>query len=253
MTVRNMLYALVLLTFMVVVYRCGSDPRRTRLPFGSTDLSSVQGALSKLPAEERELVEHYVKRSNGDVMPTALGDPDNPLTARTFAEAIELERAWRKKMQAQDAVAAARRAELDARLAPLRALVRAEIVTAEVLTRGEWLQRQSPGTTQAPDSTELFVVAIRLHNLGDQPVVALHGALKARDARAYLPMDLCWIETGAERTIPSESSIEVVCNGRPGVTEQERAFVAGATGRFSVEWTPKYIKLADGRAYDVPY
>jgi hypothetical protein len=75
MTPRNLVYALILIVSMFVVYRCGSDPRRTRLPFGTTDLSSVQDALSKLPPEERELVEDYVKRSRGDVMPAALGDP----------------------------------------------------------------------------------------------------------------------------------------------------------------------------------
>jgi hypothetical protein len=122
-----------------------------------------------------------------------------------------------------------------------------------VLTRGEWLQRQSPGSAPVSDPTELFVVAIRLHNLGEQPVVALQGGLKARDAREYLPMDVCWIETGPERTIPPGSSIEVVCRSRPGVTEQDRAFVAGAPGRFQVEWTPKLIRLADGSEHHVPY
>ncbi len=236
---------------MFVLYRCSSDPRRTRLPFGSTDLSSVQEPLSKLPLEERELVEHYVKRSNGDVMPAALGDPDNPLSARTFGEAIELERDWRTKMRAHEAAVAARRAERDARLAPLRALVRAEIAKAEVLTGSELLQRRFPGSARTSDSDEIFVVTVRLHNLGDQSVVALRGALNARDAREYLSMDLCWIETGEERTIPSGSTIEIVCAGRPGVSEQQRAFVAGAPGRFSVEWAPGYIKLADGSEYEV--
>jgi hypothetical protein len=253
MTFRNVLYGLMLLVFMVVIYRCGSDPRRTRLPFGTTDLSSVEAKLAKLPSDERSLVEDYVQRSNGDYIPAQFADPDMPLSARTFAEAIELERDWRQKMRQQQALAAARRAELDARLAPLRALVRAEIVNAEVLTHAQWLQRESPGTTRTPESTEIFVITIRLSNLGDQPVVSLRGALNARDAREYLTMDLCWIETGAERTIPSSSSIEVVCGGRPGVTDQQRAFVAGSPGRFTVEWTPKYIQLADGRAFDVPY
>jgi hypothetical protein len=251
MTLRNVLYALILLAFMTAVYRCGSDPRRMRLPFGSTDLSGVEAKLAKLPPDERELVEHYVKRTNGDYLPASIGDPDGPITARTFGEAIELERDFRKKTQAQDAVASARRTERDARLAPLRALVRAEIAKAEILTHAQWLQRRTPGTTQTPEATELFVIAIRLHNLGDRSVVALRGALKARDAREYLPLDLCWIDTGADETIPPNSTFEVVCNGRPGVTDQQRAFAAGAPGRFEVEWTPKYIRLADGREYEI--
>ncbi len=253
MTLRNMFYAAILLIFMAAVYRCGSDPRRTRLPFGTTDLSSVQEPLSTLPPEERTLVEDYVKRSNGDVLPAALGDPDNPLTARTFGQAIDLQRDWQVKMQAQEAVASARRAERDARLAPLRALVRAEAAKAELITRGEWLKRVYPETQQPPDPAELFVLTVQIQNLGGQSVTAVRGSLQARDRNAYLPMDLCWIDIGQERAIPPESTLELPCTGRAGaVTEQERALAAGGQGRFSVEWNPRHIRLADGTEYNVP-
>ena len=69
----------------------GQDPLRTALPFGTTDLSSVDVALQKLQADDRGLVEAYVKRSSGDVLTTKFADPDEPFTARTFAEAIALD------------------------------------------------------------------------------------------------------------------------------------------------------------------
>jgi hypothetical protein len=253
-TLRSIVYVLILAAAVAALYRCGSDPRRTRLPFGSTDLSGVQAPLAKLSPEERELVEDYVERSRGDVVPAAFGDPDMPLTARTFGEAIELERAWRQNRRTQAAASAARGAERDAKLAPLRALVEAEIASAEVLTQQAWMQRRDPGAQAPADLSDVFVVAVRLRNLGDQPVSALRGALDARDVRAYLPMDLCWIEIGQERTIPPGGEIEAVCASRPGdVNEQKRAFaafVAGTPGRFEVIWEPRYIKLADGREYD---
>jgi hypothetical protein len=253
MTPRTILLGLLCAIAMLVLYRCGSDPRRTRLPFGTTDLSTVQEPLSKLPPEERELVEHYVKRSNGDVLPAALGDPDNPLTARTFGEAIELERDWRKKMRVHEAEVAARLAQHDAKFAPLRALVSAEVESAEVLPRGEWLKRTYPGTEQPSDPSEVFAITVRVHNLSTQSVVGFRGSLDARDAREYLPMDLCWIDSGEERTIPPGEVLDIPCGTRRGggVTEQERAFAAGAPGRFKIVWEPSYVKLADGSEYEV--
>src|SRR5579859_2891403 len=126
--------AAVALIFLAQYWR---DPHHTALPVGSTDLAPLQAKLAKLPPNERELVEEYVQRSHGDVLPARFADPDNPLTARTFGDAIVLERQWRDKQNVQQASAARRSAERADELAPLRALVTANVAQRELLSRRE--------------------------------------------------------------------------------------------------------------------
>ncbi|HEU4600703.1 MAG TPA: hypothetical protein VFS24_01985, partial [Steroidobacteraceae bacterium] len=142
MTFRTTVNVVVLIGAAIALYSWHANPHNAKLPFGTTDLSSVESELVKLPAEERALVEAYVKRSNGDVLPKQFADPDNPLTARTFGEAIELQRAWEAKAKIDDARIAKLREEREEKMAPLRAAVRASVIKAEVLTRNEFQARR---------------------------------------------------------------------------------------------------------------
>lgn len=241
MTSRNLVLILAI-GLLFFGYRFSSDPHRTALPFGSTDLSTVQTELARLPADERALVEDYVKRSNGDVLPAQFADPDDPLTARTFGEAIALQRAWLERKKVDDARMADLRAERDARLAPLRAIVDARVVKAQIVGSDG-----SPATDGSGD----FVTRIRVQNRGNEGIVALSGSLKARDRDEYLPLDLCWIDLGSQQALAAGASTEFDCgNSRGGASAQERAYVSNPPGRFTVEWEPRHIKLASGREMD---
>jgi hypothetical protein len=252
MTLRRLFLLIIVAVAIIAGGRWMRDPHRTALPFGSTDLSGVQKELARLPSDERALVEAYVARSRGDVLPAKFADPDAPLTARTFGEAITLERTWKVKTAAEAAEADKRRAARDARLAPLRAIVDASVVRAEILTESEYRARQDPGYRGAERSREVasFVTRIRVENLGDQPIVAMRGSLQARDKEAPLPLDLCWIDFSQRELAPREST-EIDCgkmNRAAGA--QERAFVDDSGSRFEVEWSPRYVRLADGRELD---
>ncbi|MBK9656440.1 MAG: hypothetical protein IPO66_13640 [Rhodanobacteraceae bacterium] len=242
MSPRQLVLILAVGTVVVLGFRHSRDPHRTALPFGSTDLSSVQAELARLPADERTLVEDYVKRSNGDVLPAQFADPDDPLTARTFGEAIELQRAWVERMKVEDARMADLRAERDARLAPLRAIADARVVKAQIVG-ADGLPVAGVGGN--------FVTRIRIQNLGNESIVGLSGSLKARDRDEYLPLDLCWIDLGSQQTLAAGASTEFHCGrGRGGASDQQRAYVENPPGRFIVEWEPRHIKLASGRELD---
>lgn len=251
MNLRTILTVLVIGSAVFMLQRLTNDPHDTKLPFGTTDLGSVQKALAKLPGDERALVEDYVKRSRGDVLPTKLADPDEPLTARTFAEAIELQRAWEAKKKVLDARIAELNAQREARLAPLRAVVRASIVKAEIITRNEYQARSNPQFYQQPyrvDTSPTFITRIRVQNLGNEPIVELQGSLQASDNQAYLPMDLCWIDLGSDQTIPTAGTLEFNCgHDYRGASQQHRDFVERPEGRYEVKWEPKYVKLASGQ------
>ena len=237
------------------------DPHRTALPFGSTDLSLVEGALRRLPADERVLVESYVKRSHGDVLPAQFADPDNPLTARTFGQAIALEKRWNEKMRAQQATADQRAAQRDAAMAPLREAVTAQVARSEVITRDEFdarLQPARPALDSAGakvghrvDDSGVFVVTVAIDNHSDADIVQLQGALEAKDRDNYLPLQLCWVDLNEQRTIPAHSHTEIQCANRNFIAgPNERAFVADPPGRFNVVWNPKRVKLSDGKVLD---
>ena len=240
MTSRNLVLILAI-GLLYFGYRYSSDPHRTALPFGSTDLSSVQAELARLPDEERALVEAYVKRSNGDVLTAQFADPDDPLTARTFGEAIELQRAWIDRMEVDEARMAQLRTERDAQLAPLRAIADARVVKAQIVG--------ADGSLTGVGGN--FVTRIRIQNRGNEAIVGLSGSLKARDRDEYLPLDLCWIDLGSQQTLAAGASTEFDCGrGTGGASDQQRAFVENPPGRFTVEWEPRHIKLASGRELD---
>lgn len=247
---RTIVLLLVLVAAIAGMARCSRDPHRTPLPFGSTDLSSVEPALQRLPTDERALVEAYVERSRGDVLPAAFADPDDPLTARTFGEAIELQRAWNLRRAADDARAAELHQAREARLQPLRALVGARVLQAQI-TPAEGAPAQ-PGVAHDADEREpRFEIRIALANRSRQAIVGLRGSMRARDRDEYLPLDLCYIELGSDRPLPVGGSVEVVCRHQQrGLTDQQRAFVAAQPGRFTVDWEPAHIRFEDGREVD---
>lgn len=234
----------------LLIYR--TDPRNTRLPFGSTDLSPVAEQLAKLTSEDRLLVESYVKRSNGDVLPPAWADPDNPLTARTFGEAIDLQRKWNEKHSVELEEQAQRMAERQAHFEPLRAMVQASVSQADILTKNEYQALMHPEIDPkryAVDRSPVFVAHIRIENLGDTSVIELQGSLKAVDSqkKSFFPTSICWISTQQEFAPYSET--EIICASERASADQ-RDFVEDDNDRFEVQWEPKHIKFANGRELD---
>ncbi len=251
MTLKSLLPWIVLLVLVMAAARCSRDPLRTELPFGSTDLSSVEAQLAKLTPEDRARVEAYVTRSNGDYLPLGLGDPDMPFTARTFAEAIELQRQWESRMAEEAVTQGAREAERERALAPLRAIVSAEIVSAR-------LDQAEPASTVAgaaaksgqgapEDAPQQLRLTLRVRNLGPQAVVQLAGNLRARDREQPLGLPLCYFEVTEHNALAAHEVREFDCVQQRPANTQERAFAAPTPGRFSVEWLPRELTLEDGR------
>src|SRR6188768_385636 len=150
-----------LLAAALAVSACSRDPRTTRLPLDLAEIPKIQPQLDKLPAEERELVLAYLQRSKGDVLPAKFADPDAPLTARTFAEAIKLQREWKVKFAKEneriEALAEAREEAYE----PLRRAISATLLKREILTADEASGRQ-PTPGRALNNNEVLVVTYRL-------------------------------------------------------------------------------------------
>lgn len=255
MQAKHVVGGLVAIALLVLLVHWLRDPLRTALPFGTTNLSSVQAQLKRLSPADRALVEAYVKRSHGDVLPAKFADPDQPFTARTFGEAITLEKAWVVKRDAMDAEAAQRQAERDAAMAPLREAVEASVARAEVLAPSDLYAApgaSAPAKQALPgEQATVFVVTVSLHNLGSRTITGVQGSLEARDREAWLPLNLCWIDLGGREPIEPASRVEIRCaNPNRHASAQERAFIDDDSGRFTLVWNPKRVEFADGSSLD---
>ncbi|QJR15265.1 hypothetical protein [Usitatibacter palustris] len=224
-----------------------SDPRSTRLPLDVADIPKLQPQLDKLSAEERDLVLAYLKRSKGDVLPPKFADPDAPLTARTFKEAIKLQREWNVKFAAQEERAEARRDAADAKLEPLRKTVSITVLRREIMTADEAMGRE-PQQGVPLNTRKTLVVTYRLQNHVADTVTRLQGSVSIRtesDPDSLMGIASCWIDR--HDPIPGSQSVEVRCGGKGAVSDATQAFIDLPESSLIVRWEPKLIELSSGK------
>lgn len=232
------------------------DPRRTPLPFGQRDLSSVRRELDALPDSERALVVGYVRRSGGDLLPPRFADPDAPLTARTFGEAIALQRRFLAGQAVVDAQVAAREREREAALAPLRAALEVELVGREIVPRERLLTRIGPdfgaddgAAKRAIDDTPVLVTTFRLRNATRLTVDSVTGRVDVRGPDRGPPTfgmaAICFADH--REPLPPGQSVEIRCaNGDGGVSARDSAYLATPERDLVLDWRPTAIFFADG-------
>ena len=247
---------IALLAWAIVEWR---HPHRTPLPFGTTDLSGVQEQLQRLPLDERELVEAYVRRSRGDVLTPDLADPDEPLTARSFGEAIALERRHVALQLQQRARQQARRAERDAALQPLRAALGVELLRREIVSADEALGRAGPpgaaksATGGAGGAHPVLITIWRLRNTSPFQIEEARASVTVR--KRYHPptelgiLDNCYFTP--DRPLAAGESLEVRCSQlNRGAGPAERAYAAMDEDDFVIEWEPRLIRFPGGQTLE---
>lgn len=237
------------------VRQCALGAYGTRLPMDVKDLTPIQAQLDKLKPDERQLVVDYLKRSNGDVLPAQFADPDDPLTARTFGEAIALQRTWRVRDAERQAKADALAAQRDAAMQPLRAALDARLVRRQILTHDE-IYGLPQDTTNARGQTvkhafnteAALVVTWRLRNTSGRTIDSASGSVWLRDADGKRA-NSCWIDQ--RDPLPPDGTVEVRCgNTDHRVGDAERAFVATPASEFVLIWEPRTVAFAGGETLD---
>lgn len=234
------------------------DPYRTGLPLDVTDLTPIKGPLAKLPAADRELVLGYLQRSRGDVLPANVADPDEPFTARTFAEAIKLQKQFIERQAVIVAKLKAREAERDKEMAPLREALDIQLVKREILPRaqlvGAPLHSALPDgrvAKRAIDTRMVQVTTYRLLNTsgytGIQSIKANVRVRKVGSSRYDLsPLDSCYISHIS--TIPTGESAEIRCaNLHREAGDADRSYIDMPASDLVIDWEPKQIRFIDGK------
>lgn len=250
---RSTLLLIFIVAAVIGLYRIGTDPYRTALPLEVEDLSPIAPQLAKLPPADRELVIDYLKRSNGDVLPAQFADPDNPLTARTFAEAIELEKTHREKMKLEQARVAAWRLERESQFQPLRDIVSARIVNREELPADQVYGGQTTAfgksASGGADRSAVTVLTYRLMNRGNRTITVLRGNLEVAGS-GLMPAASCWIDD-AER-LPALEHRDLRCRTPADATAADRELIQRPLGQIPLEWYPKEIRFDDGQVLKGP-
>ena len=257
MTSKQALVALVLASLLIWGIQTLRGPYGTHLPLDTADLTPIQPQLDRLDAEERELVLGYLKRSRGDVLPAFLADPDEPFTARTFGEAIELQRQFLVLQAQRDAVAQARAAARDQAYAPLRAALAIQLVKREIMPRDQVLRAPALRETangkiakRAMDDKSILVTTYRLKNTSDSAIELAQASVMIRKAHRE-PADLgilndCYFSRIGPLAVGA--SIELECgNTNKIATAADRAYIDMPDSEWVLEWEPQLIQFSDGK------
>lgn len=212
------------------------------------DIHKIQPQLDKLTAVDRDLVLGYLKRSKGDVLPVQFADPDQPFTARTFAEAIKLQREFLAKQVVEDARMGSLREAREAGMEPLRMALSVELVKREIVTSDEATGREAR-QGQALNTTPVLMTTWRLTNFADDTITHVSGSATVRttsEPSSLMGVASCYINRIEPITIGD--IVEIRCgNANKSVGEAERDFVAMPYSSLVVTWEPKSIALAGGK------
>jgi hypothetical protein len=227
------------------------SPYGTALPLEVEDLTPIQAQLEKLPDADRELVLGYLRRSKGDVLTAALADPDEPFTARTFREAIALQKEFLVRQGQRDAQADVRQQARDAALAPLRKVSGIQVLKREVLS-GDAIYGATANTgystgktaTSGNDGHKVLVVTYRLRNFSPRAIASIQGSVSIRSPTDE-EMTGCYIDHS--ESIGAGSSADIRC-GQPNRQSgaHDLAFIQMPMNGFTVRWEPRSVAFADG-------
>jgi len=234
--------------FVVGVAACSRNPLGTPLPMDLADIPKIQPQLDRLTAEERDLVLGYLKRSKGDVLPAKFADPDAPFTARTFAEAIKLQREFKAKQAVQDARMDSLQEARESAMEPLRRAFYVELLKREILTADEAAGRE-PRQGHALNNTPTLVTTWRLINASGDTITRASGSVTVRtvsEPDSLMGVARCYFNQ--TEPIPVGQTVEVRCgNPNKSASDADREFVAMPESSLELTWEPQSITLAGGK------
>lgn len=244
--VRSGVSAMTVVT-LVWMAACSGDPLATELPGSPQDIATVQSQLDQLSAEERQLVVDYLNRSKGDVLPASAADPDAPLTARTFREAIRLQREFNARHAEEAAQREAVQASREAAMQPLRQALQVELLQRDITTADQASGRE-PAPGEAINTKPVVITTYRLRNNGVETITQVSGSVTIRsmsDPESLLGLASCFIS----RTAPIEPGqwIDVRCGNlakEAGARDEE--YAAMSERDLILNWEPQSITFASG-------
>lgn len=236
------------------MYHKSHDVYGTPLPLDINHLSDLEPKLKKLPSNERELVLGYLHRSNGDVLPTQFADPDSPFTARTFREAIELQKKYLAQQSIDDAKMADRRQAREEALKPLRDALEIIIVKREIVPKSRMYESAEIVTantlSKRPTSnndTPVLIETYRIRNRSGKAIRAFKASMNIYKAdtkpeEGHFTIGGCYINDNQPLQIDERRTVR--CGGKPA-SKADEAYVDMTESQLEIDWAPKRIDFED--------
>ena len=233
-------------------------PYATDLPEGTTDLSSVASELSRLSDDDRALVRAYVVRS-GNSLQGAIG---TPFTAKTFGEAIEIEKKLdlydAKNQKIEHAIQAAR----DEKFAPLKRIIDIQLLKREIVNNAYVapFRQFSPSETpiskiaSTKDSENALLTTYLLKNKSSKVINDLEISVDIRKMKRSPNelgnLDNCFISH--IRPLAAYEVREIECTYvYHSASETDHQYVAMPIQDLDVKWEPHLIQFEDGKMLKV--
>ncbi len=241
----------IFLGAVLCVFIYFGNPKTTRLPDSPQAISTVQKQLDKLSPEDRQLVVDYIKRANGTVLPEQFADPDDPLTARTFSDAIKLQRKFNLKQAADKGRAKQLANTRESAFEPLREVLQVELLKREIVTVDQFLGRQ-PVPGQATNDRKVLVTTLRFSNYENESITYFSGTVEIRtraDPDSFLNVVHCYVEH--HTVIPGSMTVDLDCGSanRPAGSFEE-TFAYLPERDLILSWAPRKIVLHSGKTLE---
>ena len=248
----------LIVIFLVIILLSGwgvmrmRDPYRAHLPLGTEDLGSIRSKLDRLPKEESDLVEGYVKRAKGRYVEAAYSDSGEPLTAITVSDAIALQRDFLARTRNKEAAEreTKREAAREERLAPMRRAISLELLDHRILTPeqrlAELAANQVPGTPKRGIRTgeSAIIMTFRLSNRSDYEITTADVWAAVHKADTGQTLAECYIRF--KGTLGVNDSTEIRCQRAGELTDADRTFADTPDSNLTAEWVPSYVRFSNG-------
>ena len=224
------------------------DPYRAKLPLGSTDLSSLQDTLDRLPPQDRSLALDYVKRTGGASDSDSILVADQLAAMPTLREAIARQQAWVDKSARFNTSLNAAFAAYNAQFDALRKALQIELVRSDA-------SAPHPHTFRFKNTTPHTIEAFEAHVMVRKARMSLTesgGFLAARVGFAYpFPQGrLAFLPAGYRHPVLIPfASVEM---NSPPLAAGNLPLAKAADGELIVETYPTYIRFAGGEELKVP-
>ena len=228
------------------------DPYRTRLPLDTTDLSTVQAKLDKLPVADRESVLAYVQRTGGRNDSSML-TITQLATMPNFKEAIALQKKWFEKEAARDAKQNAKHLAQDSKFDRIRTALQIEWVKRERIPQSQrygspMMQRNINGevVSDQSDPTLIWVDTFRAKNLSATTIEEFEAIMQLR--KAHLKSTDLDMPSGCKISSHSAlipfATIDLYCDPLLIDGRQDGANIGQG---LIFESHPTYLRFADGK------
>lgn len=229
-----------------------TSPLRTKIPSQTTPVNTIR-ELQKLNREDRELVLGYLLRQRKEILSTFMRD-DAKFDAKTFADAIEAQKAFLEKQGYMTPSAFLMVGLRDQALRPLRETVSVELIERALMTKREIFHIPDGYSTRygngiPEEDKPILTVTYRIRNLTARAIEKVEGGVDIRKA-SYGRIEQGFLSSCYFKSVvlAPDSYEDVKCNNvSKSFDFSDKDFLDTPNEKLFMVWTPHHVVFSDGK------